>query len=248
MPFYQRITSLPEIGTDIERAVMDWKVVPAATEFHKAKDVAAFANHLGGTLLLGAAEANGQLAAYVGLSVADAGAVRAAFSKAVANRCNPFPLIDFDEFEDPGDSTRRIVAVHVWPSLLLIGVKVMAHKPTEGWGDSSYVFPVRTGTDADFLQPDQLAMYMTPEVRRIAVLLSRIPKGTMIRVHRVEDTHAWVGRLGEVSEVENIVTFHKENGDKMQNLPLDCIRTVYEKWDSDRQRGDWLVVTRDLYF
>lgn len=49
---------LPTIGRTIERPVMDWKVKPAKHSFERAKDVAAFANHLGGTLLIGAHELN----------------------------------------------------------------------------------------------------------------------------------------------------------------------------------------------
>jgi hypothetical protein len=59
---------LPTIGSAIERPVMDWKVKAALNAFEKAKDVAMFANHLGGTLLIGAAEAQGHLGAYVGMS------------------------------------------------------------------------------------------------------------------------------------------------------------------------------------
>lgn len=59
MPVFQplvRPTPLPDINDAIERVVMDWKVKPAQYPFEKAKDVAAFANHLGGCILIGAHE------------------------------------------------------------------------------------------------------------------------------------------------------------------------------------------------
>jgi hypothetical protein len=154
------------------------QVKPATYAFERAKDVAAFANHLGGTLLIGAQELNGQLQAYVGMPPTDAGAVRNDYSKAVADRCMPRPTIDFEEYDDPGDPAKRIVAINVEPSLNLVGVKISGDKDKEGYGGIAYVFPVRSGIDARYLESGQLAMFMTPHVRRVAVLLSKIPQGT----------------------------------------------------------------------
>src|SRR4051812_43949768 len=98
---------------------MDWKATDTSTPFHKAKDVAAFANHQGGTLLIGAQEVQGLLQSYVGMTAAAAVAVRTAYSQAIEQRCQPPPTVDFEEFPDPADLTKKIVAVNVWPSLLL---------------------------------------------------------------------------------------------------------------------------------
>ena len=76
MGFYiplSRPRPLPNVDTEIESAVQDWKAEPAASAFERAKDVAAFANHYGGTLLLGAIENSGRLARYCGLTRAAAG-------------------------------------------------------------------------------------------------------------------------------------------------------------------------------
>jgi hypothetical protein len=229
---------LPQPGSAIERAVMDWKVVADGTDFHKAKDVAAFANHLGGTLLIGAKETDGQLERYVGMNPADAGSVRDKFSKAVKDRCEPLPRIDFGEYNDPNDVTKKVVAVNVWPSLLLIGVRLATHKPSEDYGGNSYVYPVRAGTDADYLTPSQIAMYMTPQVRRVAVLISRIPKGSLITIWNSRN-HQYNALYQELKEDQNLVMFTSQDGSRAPNLPLDCIRTVYEAWEPTRQQIYW---------
>src|SRR5947209_3105685 len=93
---YTDSTSLPAIGAGFEQAVLDFKLEAETTDaFQRAKDVAAFANHLGGTLLVGAKEANGVVAAYVPLTFAVATQVQDGFSQAVSQRCSPRPLIDF---------------------------------------------------------------------------------------------------------------------------------------------------------
>jgi hypothetical protein len=217
---------------------MDWKVVADGTDFHKAKDVAAFANHLGGTLLIGAKETNGHLEHYVGMDPADASSVRDKFSKAVKDRCEPLPRIDFEEYSDPNDAAKKVIAVNVWPSLLLIGVRITAHKPTENYGGDSYVLPVRSGTDADYLTPNQIAMYMTPQVRRVAVLISRIPKGSPVTIWNSRNSH-YNAMFEEIKEDENLVMFKSQDGSRAPNIPLDCIKTVYEAWEGTLHRIYW---------
>ena len=98
--------------------------------------------------------------------------------------------------------------------LLLVGVKIEAHKPTEGYGGKSLVYPVRSGTDATYLEPSQIAMYMTPHVRRIAVLLSRVPEAAVVAIKSPAgfDYHEYSARLEAVLEEENIATFVDTTG------------------------------------
>lgn len=233
---------LPTKGSAIERAVMDWKSKDTSTHFHKAKDVAAFANHLGGTIVVGAVEVTGHLQHYPGLTRDEAAKVRKHYSEAVTKRCEPHPCIDFSEYPCPDDTTKVVVAVNVWPSLLLVGVWVHAHKAAEDYEGRSFVFPVRAGTDADYLTPGQLAMYMTPQVRRMAVMLSRLPKGTRIGIHLANGASR-TDALNEVREEENLVTFCAEGGGAQTtlHLPLDRITTVYQYWDTNRQQAMWML-------
>jgi hypothetical protein len=235
---------LPAVGQAIERPVMDWKVKPAAFPFEKAKDVAAFANHLGGTLLIGAHELNGRLQAYVGMTPADAGKLRDGYSKAVADRCQPRPAIDFEEYDDPSDMSKRIVAINAYPSLNLVGVKVNGDKAKEGYGGAAYVFPVRSGTDARYLEPGQLAMFMTPHVRRVVILLSKVRRQTLVVVKRPEG-HAFYeyrALLNEVDEDENVVVLlDPSSGEQTRRIPLDRITTVFEEWDPGKRERVWHI-------
>jgi hypothetical protein len=247
MAFFVPLVSqvaLPSVGTGIERAVMDWKEKCTATDFHIAKDVAAFANHLGGVLIIGAQESAGQLAAYVGMTPSEAGDVRDKISKAVKDRCQPPPQIEFEEFQSPNDPDERIVVVNVWPSLQLVGVKIAAHKPTEGYGGESFVYPVRSGTDAMYLTPAQIPMYMTPQVRRVAVLLSKIPYNTEVRIYVRSASHNYGARFAGVFEEENVAKFmNMEGANPAPAIPLDAITSVYETYDSSSSRMRWRVLT-----
>jgi hypothetical protein len=219
---------------------MDWKAVADATPFHKAKDVGAFANHLGGTLLIGAREDDGRLAAYVGLSAVDSAAAVEAYSAAVEQRCLPKPLVDFEEYGL--DDGRKVLAVNVWPSLELVGVKVRADRAAEGWGGEAHVFPVRVGSHTTFLRPTEIAMYMTPHVRRAAVLLSKVPKDARVEIHvALQDgrAHTFAVILDEVVESENVVKFKDDNGRSQRSVPLDCVVTAFEDVDPTSQRRVW---------
>jgi len=244
MPFFvpqQPPRSLPAKGSAIELAVMDWKVKATGTDFHLAKDVAAFANHLGGAILVGASERSGQLVDYVGMTPGEAGNVRDRFSKAVKDRCQPPPLVDFAEYEHPDDGTKRVVAVNVWPSLQLVGVRVAGNKDKEGYGGDAFTFPLRSGTDAIYLTPVQIPMYMTPHVRRIVVMLSKIPVGAEVHIEIPARNHKYISVLEAVAEEENVARFRSREGTPAQAIPLDCITTVYESWEPNSSRPAWRI-------
>jgi hypothetical protein len=227
---------LPSIGQTIERPVMDWKAKPATFSFESAKDIAAFANHLGGTLLIGAHEEQGQLKAYVGMTPEDAAACRDYYSKAVSDRCQPRPAIDFEEYAHPSDLAKRIVAVNVQPSLNLVGVKVAAHKQSEGWGGDSYVFPVRSGTDARYLEPGQLPMFMTPQIRRNAVMLARIPSNADVAI--CPDSKSYMDcTFIDMSEEDNVFTVIT-NANVTVRYPLDMIQSVFQNAE-----GKWCIMS-----
>jgi hypothetical protein len=233
VPFFTPLEppkALPIVGTAVERAVMDFKDYRshrAWKAFEYAKDVAAFANHLGGALVIGAVE-DGHLRAYVGLTDDEAAAVRQSFSSAVADRCMPRPAVDFaPRFAHPDGSTKQIVVINVPPSVTPIGVKVSGNRD-DGYGDPCWVYPVRSGTDARYLDPSQLAMLLSPTVRRHAVMLAKIPKGTRVHIRvfvaatgDYKDDHEWV--FDSVDEQDNVAKFASEN-----RLPLDRILSVFQ--------------------
>lgn len=233
MPFFvplQPPASLPELGQGLERATWDLKGAPDKSLFHTARDVASFANHLGGTLLIGAYEKNGSVGKYSPMTPKEGVKARDWYSRAVVERCRPKPTFDFEPFEhDSG----VVLAVNVWPSHAMIGVIVKVHKEEEGYGGDSFVFPVRVGADTDpHIEPERLAMYMLPEVRRNFILTSRIPIGAQVKVQiqNLGGSHREIVVLFTGVDYDaNLVMFSGND------FPLDQVQTVY------RTAGYWHI-------
>ncbi len=183
---------------------------------------------------------SGQLKSYVGLDASEAGKARDEYSKAVADRCKPRPAIEFEQFPCPEKPSRLLVAINVDPSLSLVGVEVTADKARENYGGEAFVFPIRSGTDARYLEPGQLPMFMTPQIRRVAVMASRIPPGTVVYFRNT----GWRFEFLEVCEEENVLRFREPVTPKPRdvNLPLDRVLSVYQGAD-----GEWMMVIETLH-
>jgi hypothetical protein len=172
---------LPAVATSAEAAVFDLKArFPTQKQFEAAKDVAAFANHIGGPLLIGAEEEAGRIARYVPLTETEANTTDTFIATAVRDRCSPLPLIDIVRFTE---GAGFVLAVNVWPSLASpIAVRVVADRGRENWGGSAHVFPIRVGSHTDFIPPENLAMYMTPHIRRAVLMLNKIPSDAAVDI------------------------------------------------------------------
>ena len=244
---YSQSSLLPDEGGDYERATLDLKrSVDPKGGFHIAKDVAAFANHLGGTLLIGVTENRGRVAKYMPLGPADIAETRQAVSNAVRDRLSPKPLVDM-AVVPRGDG--GIVAVNVWPFIgQPVGVRVTADKEADGHGGDAYVFPLRTMVDSVYLLPEQLPMFMLPALRRTVILLNSIPPGAIVHVIALstsgsrEEGHCRITRIDELKNVVKFEPLPKQTpgaphggwitADK--TYPLDLIASVSEsigKWD-----------------
>ncbi len=239
----------PPLGKAHERATVDFKsTVSEATPFHLAKDVAAFANHLGGTIYVGVAEGvGGTPEAYVPLDAAAMGAAQDKYSKAL-QRCSPAPVIDFERIATDGG---HILAVNVWPFIgQIVGVEVKSHKPDEGWGGAAHAFPIRAGADTIFIKPEQLPMFIEPQVRRTVILLNGIPvapRGGMFLLWRnprngfneagIETPLARV----DVDVQRNVMQARISDGLWWAHVPLDDVESV---WDSHDDR--WVIRVRGM--
>lgn len=242
---------LPGVGSSREQLSMDFKMqVDVSHGFELAKDVAAFSNASGGVILVGAAEAQGKLGTYKPMTADVAGAIRAAYSKAVSDRCSPAPL--FDSTAIPLDDG-FIVAVSVWPfPTQPVGVRVAANKQDEAYGGPAWVFPLRTGIDTSLIRPEQLPMLMVPELRRIAILLDMIPPtrrrdiDVLMRLGVLPDDR-WNTKLTkldfvEVRLLENVAIFRGASGNwptSHCHIPLGCIDSV---WST--VKGTWRIALR----
>jgi len=255
VPFYKPLTKpgeLPKLDADIEREVMDWKAPGAVggTPFHKAKDVAAFANHLGGVLLVGACEGKGgKLSKYEWMDAKTAQQIADEFSRAIEQKCDPVPNIDPAPLESEDQPGKVALAINVAPSLRLIGVKAQLDSKVEGWdsNDKAYVYPMRTGTTTRFLRASELPMYMTPQTRRAAILLSQIPKDARVRIIYKRGTSEPELFFDGVEEEQNRVRFRKLEGPGFVTLPLDGVAYVYYGETPDGHREGWRIhPTRDI--
>ncbi len=226
---------LPGPGVLIEHATLDAKAKADLTKpFHLAKDVAAFANHLGGNLLIGVPETQGVLGAPVPMTREEATKVRDAFSKEASTRCFPPPQVDFAEYEVSGG---YVVAVVVYPYVgQIVGVRCWSDKSQGGYGGEAYAFPVRVGTDAVFLKPEQLSMFMLPEYRRIVIALSALQVGDLVDVHGVpaggRQSLLQGAAFGDVDQMTNTLTLAVSLGGRQAvlGIPIDHVKTA---WRSD---------------
>jgi hypothetical protein len=171
----QAVEDLPAVGTSYEREHLDFKRrIGGGGTYEQAKDVASFANRTGGVILVGAEDDKDRLARYVPMTDAEAHGTRTRFIDAVKDRCLPAPKCDVEVIAHTGGF---VVAVNVWPVPgQPVGVKVPVSKgPGDKISDSAFVFPIRVLTGTDYLEPQELAKVMLPDLRRNAIALDMIP-------------------------------------------------------------------------
>lgn len=233
---------LPAIGT-AEGATLDFKAKldPSWTGFWLARQVAAFANSVGGTLLIGAGEdGRDALKQYLPLTDADAKKVEQAYGDAVRDRCSPQPF--FQPARIPKDGS-FVVAVNVWPFPgQAIGVRGSLDKAVDRSGSDAYVFPLRSGRNTTEILPEQLPMLMLPELRRVATLLSSVSEAERVEVLSDDPNSAPVSvNLKRVELLANIAVFTmKPSANAMDEIrvPLDRIETAWQ------DHGCWRVIVR----
>src|SRR5687767_2893109 len=89
--------TLPRVGQAIEKLVLEFKAAPNfSTPYEFAKDIAAFANSLGGTILVGGIEQNGVVAHYKDLARDTCAKARRSYEDAARDWCFVTPTVDFE--------------------------------------------------------------------------------------------------------------------------------------------------------
>lgn len=237
MPLFKHILSsadLPPVQTAFEVLTFDMKSSSNAltvTPLERAKDVAAFANATGGVILIGAEEdkPNARLGVYKPMDEATAAAVMKGYEEAVRDRCRPPPAIDVQKVPKDGGF---IVAINVEPFPgAAVGVRAKT-APSEGKeAFDAYLFPLRVGTQTNWLGPEHLPMLMLPLARRNAVVLENIPKGKRGALHFPLATGLMRLDFVEVRPMENTAVFRGSNLGGLPSVPchvpLDAIRTIW---------------------
>lgn len=230
---------LPPIG--IHEAVdLDFKATvstAAGYRFELAKDVAALANALGGSLLVGAHEKPaGRLDSYGLPATADPDAIVAAYEQSVRDRCRPAPLFSSERIDQYG---KIVIAVNVEPTVTQpTAVRVTKDAISdEKYSGEAWCFPIRVGTQTAYLSPEVLPMYMLPNVRRTWLLLKAIPIHAVVELQRRATGQNYSNRFEvvfeNVDERRNVVRVSHGAGKGGFNIPLDRIESVYEdgsKW------------------
>jgi len=173
-------------------ASFDWKqtydLTKPTTQFEVAKDVAALAGAMGGTIVIGAAEGGGARKGMAGafMSVADPATVVKKVSAAVTQQSRPLPVFEPRVLTLSRDEQRAVlerepdadyitlVAVNVYP-LASGPVGVRSCDENGKVVPEAWRFPMRGGEGTRWLLPEELALYFSAHERKIAVLLRRIP-------------------------------------------------------------------------
>lgn len=246
-PFSRR---LPNVGAD-ETDTLEFKcdVEPkkgsqSSDRFELAKDVSAFANAAGGTILVGAC-GKSTLQRYNPLERDHAARIAREFEEATRDRCAPPPSLTTEMLQHDGGV---ILAIHVSPFPVPVAVKVRGDK-ADGYGDPAWTFWRRVASQNVPFRPEELPMLMTPEIRRIALLLRAIGFNQAHVVRRTSSETAatirydkgrsevLVSKVVEVDELRNTVLFEKDDATSGRfTVPLDHVVTVFRN-----PVGAWIV-------
>jgi hypothetical protein len=150
-----------------------------------AKDIAAFANALGGSLIVGTNEDCADTLSYSGISKGYAEKlVVAVASVTTGGYLSPQPIVEPVTLVLGSDSSagRTILVVNVWPYPdQPVGAR---SKEAHAWR-----FPLRVGDQTRFLEPAMLPMLTNARVRRTVILLESIPAGEQGRTVEVVWRH-----------------------------------------------------------
>jgi len=175
-PRIETVSDLPPEGPFNDRAReksdLDFKTfADPAKSWEHAKDIAAFANALGGVLLVGADDKTGNLV-YPGIAGQTVNEIKAIYEGA-AQLCSPSPIVDVVPIPE-----KNLVAVNVEPfvdQLVAAPAGTKDKNGVERKHDIAWVFPIRQASQTEFIKPENLGMYMNREVRRAVLLLAKIP-------------------------------------------------------------------------
>ncbi|HXK19972.1 MAG TPA: ATP-binding protein [Polyangiaceae bacterium] len=231
---------LPAVGRSNEHRGLDFKLQPSDDSFEIAKDVAAFANAEGGTIIIGARGKGEHLAAYVPLSSDEASKAQRTYDQAVRDRCSPSPVFSVSAIPKDGG---YILAVNVWPFPgQLVGVEVKQGEARcgkrEAQPDGLFFFPTRVGAHTKAIIPEHMPMFMDAKARRVAVSLHQaIGRTVILTSSKYKEKAIWMesGRVENVDLLGNSVTLiMKPDGSEVPfSLPFDVIDAVWragEQW------------------
>jgi len=204
MPSYYKILAwadLPQVPPAQARETyeLDFKAAHHNDSDEQAKDIAAFANCLGGVILVGVAERADGFDRTM-LPIQEARLAARSYEDAARDLLAPRPNVDAVVLSNPADSTRSIVAVNVDP---FPGQLVAARlSRSDAWR-----FPVRVASrHTAYLNPEQAMIYSDPRSRKAAILLANIGpsqcKDVFVQIMERKETHEGVECREELYEAQ----------------------------------------------
>ncbi len=228
--------ALPPIGTR-ETPTLEFKAQPSDDAFELAKDIAALANTSGGTILVGAAGKD-TLGRYLPLEEKAACKASSDYELAVRDRCSPTPLTELAHVPHAGG---LIVAVNVHPFPgQPVGVRIFKSEvkcgPHAKEVEDVFWYPRRAVTHTKAILPEQLAMFVDAQARRVAAFLQQeVGASAILFSTRNRSATNWVApaTIRAVSIFENSITLDvsNEGGTGAVTLPLDAIESVCKTAD-----------------
>jgi hypothetical protein len=240
---YQPVRTLAELKAvehSTEGRALDFKAAVDPGEWWElAKDIAAFANYVGGTILVGAAEQSNGTATFHGIDRQKVGALVGAYDQAARDKCKPRPLAT-TEVIALEETDKVVLAVNVDPFPLgPVGAMFFARdKKGQPKTSDAWRFPMRVGKHNVPLQPDQIAMFMEPKIRRTVTLLEDIPLGADVRlVWNAYTDHQLRTKMGETTLAMVSVDFERNvlalgaKGTLVASVhvPLDDVDAVWKE-------------------
>lgn len=218
-----------------EKSDLDFKrFVDRARPWEHAKDIAAFANALGGVILVGADDASGNLV-YCGVQGQTVSDVRAIYEQA-AQLCSPQPAVDVVPIVQ---GHVELVAVNCEPYLDELVAAPAGSRDRNGSElkhPNAWVFPIRRASQTDFIRPENLGAYMDRTVRRAVVLLEGIflaARANVVLIYVQANAQApsfSTGQLLEIAAERNFARFLVQLGGHAHkvHIPLRDVEDVWE--------------------
>lgn len=166
--------------------------------------------------------------------------------------CSPTVVVDVVPITHPNGFT--VVAVNVDPyveQLIAAPAGTRDHNGKLRKHAEAWTFPVRRGSQTEFVEPEYLAMHMNRQIRRAVLLLAAIPDESRraLTVHYHERRAVTGGaldvhvvnqqgmQLDDVSVERNRVRF-SQHARLYLNVPL---LDVLDAWESGEDRWDILL-------
>jgi hypothetical protein len=225
----ERASQLPTKESSVEGRSIDFKREHKSTRLECAKDVAAFANTNGGTILIGAQGKGDRLETYLPLVDGDAQAAKRDYEEAIRDRCRPAPIFDVAFIaRDAG----VIVAVNVWPMPgQPVGVELLKKDLAdyEREFEGTYFYPLRVGSQTRSILPEQMPMFIDAKSRKAAILLSRaVGSAIVMCVPKYEKNRFWRDELKLLAvDIQANCLALELDGKYRVAVPLDMVEAAW---------------------